>query len=296
MKNWTESQEQFVRDNYLTMTHKEMAEITGKSWIQVKSMCRNNGLILKGEDLRNRKISAQQKAHAHKMLNEIQGQFVRDNYLTMPIKTIAKVLELKSQTAIRTYMKRNNMKVPKEIAEGFKSEGMFRLGVSPVNKGKKQTEFMSQEGIEKTKASRFQKGSKPHNTVEIGTEIVDKDGYLKIKIANPNRWMYVHRLIWMKEHGAIPRTHIVVFKDGDNRNFELSNLQLISRLENLKRNYNAEKMRACSKELQDNYVAGVLKRGTQLSTADIPLEIIELKRTQLKINRELKKLNQNESK
>jgi len=296
MKNWTPSQKQFVRNNYLTMTHKEMAEITGKTWIQVKSMCRNNGLILKGEDLRKRKIAAQKKAHEHRLLDEIQGQFIKDNYLTMPIKTIAKALGLKSQTSVRTYMKRNNIKVPKEIADGFKSEGMFRLGVSPVNKGKKQTEFMSAEGIEKTKASRFQKGSKPHNTVEIGAETVDGDGYLKIKIANPNRWMYTHRLIWMKEYGAIPRTHIVIFKDGDKRNFDISNLVLISKLDNLKRNYNAEKMRACSKELQDNYVAGILKRGTQLLTTDIPKELIELKRSALKINRELKKIAQNESK
>jgi hypothetical protein len=100
----------------------------------------------------------------------------------------------------------------------------------------------------------------------------------------------------MKEYGAIPRTHIVIFKDGDKRNFDISNLVLISKSENLKINRNTEKAWACSKQLQDNYVAGVLKRGTQLLTTDIPKELIELKRSALKINRELKKIAQNESK
>lgn len=43
-------------------------------------------------------------------------------------------------------------------------EYRFKKGSIPVNKGRKQEEFMSKEQIEKTKATRFKKGNAPHNT------------------------------------------------------------------------------------------------------------------------------------
>ena len=38
------------------------------------------------------------------------------------------------------------------------NSGQFPKGHVPRNKGKKQTDFMSAEAIERTKATRFQKG------------------------------------------------------------------------------------------------------------------------------------------
>ena len=67
----------------------------------------------------------------------------------------------------------------------------------------------------------------------IGSEIVDADGYHKIKIGNPNYWIFVHRLIWMKEHGDIPENGMITFLDGDKDNLDPSNLCMITNAENL---------------------------------------------------------------
>ena len=47
------------------------------------------------------------------------------------------------------------------LARVQNKETRFKKGNVPVNKGKKQTEFMTSEAIERTKATRFQKGMKP---------------------------------------------------------------------------------------------------------------------------------------
>jgi hypothetical protein len=61
----------------------------------------------------------------------------------------------------------------------------FKKGQLPVNKGKKQIEFMSIEAIKKTVATRFKKGNKPHNTYE-------KDGIITSRIDNSGRpYLYI---------------------------------------------------------------------------------------------------------
>lgn len=47
--------------------------------------------------------------------------------------------------------------------EGIRHQ--YKKGHIPTNKGKKQIEYMTPEGIEKTKATRFQKGQLPTNTL-----------------------------------------------------------------------------------------------------------------------------------
>jgi hypothetical protein len=85
--------------------------------------------------------------------------------------------------------------------------------------------------------SSFKKGNKPQTWMPVGSETVDKDGYLKRKVADTgtkkNNWVHVHRLTWEQHHGRkIPAGHIVIFVDGNNRNFEPENLRLISRADN----------------------------------------------------------------
>lgn len=83
--------------------------------------------------------------------------------------------------------------------------------------------------------TRFKKGNKPHTWKPIGYERVTKEGVLQRKIT-PRDFRAVHALIWEEAHGPIPRDHIVVFKDRNRRNFALSNLECISRSENMRRN------------------------------------------------------------
>lgn len=97
----------------------------------------------------------------------------------------------------------------------------FKPGRVPCNKGK--------TGIGGWEPTQFKKGNKPHNYKSVGTERVNGDDYVDIKVADPNKWRAKHLIIWEKENGPIPKGKVVIFGDGNRRNFDLDNLLLVSR-------------------------------------------------------------------
>lgn len=111
--------------------------------------------------------------------------------------------------------------------------GQFVKGHKPFNKGLKQSDYMSEDAIKRIKKTMFKKGNIPANHRQIGSERITKDGYIEVKIAEPNKWKLKHRVIYEQNFGEIPKSHIVTFADGNTRNLELDNLVLISRSENL---------------------------------------------------------------
>ena len=111
----------------------------------------------------------------------------------------------------------------------------FKPGHTPHNKGKQ----MDAEIYEKVAPTMFKKGNKPANTKPVGTINVRLDSqnrpyqYIKIK---DSHWELLQRYVWTKAHGEIPRGSVVIFLDGNYLNCELSNLQVITRKENMARN------------------------------------------------------------
>jgi len=122
---------------------------------------------------------------------------------------------------------------PKGYLGGKASQ--FKLGHTPKNKGKQ----MDAEIYEKVAPTMFKKGNKPHNTKPIGAINIrlDTQGrpyqYIKIK---DSHWELLQRHVWTKANGEIPRGSVVIFLDGNYLNCELSNLQVITRRENMARN------------------------------------------------------------
>ena len=84
--------------------------------------------------------------------------------------------------------------------------------------------------------SWFKKGNIPQNCKPVGTERLDRDGYVEIKISDPNKWELKHRYLWEKENGKIPKGMVLIFKDNNKLNIDLDNLILINRAENMKIN------------------------------------------------------------
>ena len=118
------------------------------------------------------------------------------------------------------------------IKSGIDSK--FKKGNIPANKGKKGS--MSPEQYKKCKATMFKKGSIPANARAIGSERIDKNGYVLIKIQDGHgnkNWIRKHRYLYEQAYGEIPKGHKVIFADGNIRNFELNNLILISDAEEL---------------------------------------------------------------
>jgi hypothetical protein len=104
--------------------------------------------------------------------------------------------------------------------------GRFDKGHEPPNKGRKG---YHSPGSEK---GWFQKGHKPWNYAKVGAEAWTTDGYLKVKIAEPNKWKAKHLLVWEKENGKVPEGFCVSFKDGNHENCTIENLVLLSLAEN----------------------------------------------------------------
>lgn len=108
----------------------------------------------------------------------------------------------------------------------FENHGRFEKGHIPANKGKK----MPAAVYEKAKHTMFKKGHQPGNHREVGSERTNVDGYIEIKVAEPNRWQLKHRVIYENYHNVkLKSTDVVIFLDGDKQNFDIENLALIDR-------------------------------------------------------------------
>ena len=85
--------------------------------------------------------------------------------------------------------------------------------------------------IKAVKNHGFKKGNVPKNYRPIGSERITKDGYIEIKVKDPNEWQLKHRVLWENQHGKIPENHILIFLDGNRLNCSIENLKLVSRSE-----------------------------------------------------------------
>jgi hypothetical protein len=104
-------------------------------------------------------------------------------------------------------------------------DGRFQPGNVPRNKGKKGRHFAGSE------KGWFAPRHRPHNWKPVGTERISPEGYVEVKIRNPNKWKAKHRIVWEKANGKIPRGRVVLFADRNKFNFALDNLLLVSRAE-----------------------------------------------------------------
>jgi len=94
--------------------------------------------------------------------------------------------------------------------------GSYRPGNVPANKGKTH--------------KPWQGCYRP-----IGSERLQQ-GYIFIKVSNRRKpaqknWEAKQVGIWKAANGKVPKGHVVIFADGNNRNFALDNLLLVSRRE-----------------------------------------------------------------
>ena len=162
--------------------------------------------------------------------SEEQKEFIITNNYGKYSKELAEMFNQHFNTNITAkeiaYFRRNN-----KLKSGL--TGQFKKGNVAHNKGKKQIEYMSQESIERTKKTRFKKGNKPKNYRPIGSERITKDGYIEVKVADPNKWETKNKIIYKQYFGDIPKGHKVIYADGNKLNNDINNLILVSDNEEL---------------------------------------------------------------
>ena len=166
-----------------------------------------------------------------------EDTFLIENVKGISLKELTKRFNDKfnynlSESAIAN--RKHKLKLSSEI-----TGGQFKKGHKTWNKGTK--------GLTKANKTSFKKGDIPHNYRPIGSERITKDGYIEIKIADPNKWQHKQRYIYESVYGKIPKGHKVIFVDGNIHNFDLDNLILVSNAEELI--MNSRNLRSNNKEI-----------------------------------------------
>lgn len=90
------------------------------------------------------------------------------------------------------------------------------------------------------KGTRFKAGNMPQTYRPVGSERTDRDGILWRKVSDTRvkciDWKAVHVIEWEAANGPLPVGKVVIFSDGNRRNFDSSNLLALTRAELMKRN------------------------------------------------------------
>lgn len=167
-------------------------------------------------------------------------EFIEANYLTMPLKQMAKALG-RSQTFVAVRMRKIGLVVPEDVKRAFVLQSQFKKGHATYNKGKKLANILPPATLARLTKTSFKPNHKPANTKEIGTvniRIHKRTGtpYKYIKLADC-KWELLHRYNWRMAHGDIPHGVNVQFKDGDTLNCNLDNLYIIHRQDQARVNH-----------------------------------------------------------
>ncbi len=179
--------------------------------------------------------------HGHRMTTPEMDEFIKSKSKGVGPKEMTEMVNKRFETSftegqIKSYYGRN------KINSGL--TGRFVKGQASYNKGLKQTDYMSPEAIERTKATRFQKGHIPANggapvgTIRLRHNHKEREvkPYYWIKTAQPSTWRMYHVFLWEEYNGPVPEGYIVTFADGDTLNCVIDNLILTSRAQNAVKN------------------------------------------------------------
>lgn len=151
-------------------------------------------------------------------------KFILDNYKGVSTRELTDRFNVRFETDV-TPEQMKSYKGNHKLNSGL--NGYFPKGNVPHNKGKK----MSPEVYEKVKHTMFQKGQMPVQHRPVGSERVNVDGYIEIKVEEPKKWRLKHNVVWEQHNGEIPKGSVVIFLDGDKLNISIDNLKLIKRSE-----------------------------------------------------------------
>ena len=159
------------------------------------------------------------KLKMHKYTQQ-EIDWLKENSIGVPFRDIAKNFNAMFGASVNH--KSLEQKIHKiGISNGLKG-GQFPKGHVPFNKGKKKYWIGGEE-------TQFKKGHIPFNYRPVGSERINRDGYIEVKVADPHKWELKHRVLYKKHFGEIPRGFIVIFADGNKKNLNIENLSLISR-------------------------------------------------------------------
>lgn len=220
---YTEEMHQFILEHYKEVSVKELARMFNARF---NTDVTDAGMksYLTNRKMRNGRPTGYSDGIYSKEFPKEIVEYIHSNYKGTGHKVMAAALNERFGTSY-TASQIKGYYANHKLNSGL--TGRFEKGQMSHNKGKK----MPPEVYEKAKETMFKKGNIPVNHREVGSERITKDGYVEIKIAEPNKWRLKHLVVWEKENGPLPRGHAILFLDGNAQNVELSNLRLVTRSE-----------------------------------------------------------------
>lgn len=215
----------FIAANVVGTTTRALAEMVNKKFdlgfteAMMKSYKANHDLK---SGTRCGKAPGWSKVYPPEVMN-----FLADNVTGRTSNDLVELLNHEFNTdytvsQIRAYKKNH------DLTSGI--DCRFKPGTIPPNKG---TKGVYAPGCEK---GWFRRGNRPRNYLPVGSEVASTEGYVVVKVADPNVWEFKHKIVWRLEKGEIPEGKILTFLDGNKLNTNVSNLALITNDENLQMN------------------------------------------------------------
>ena len=173
-----------------------------------------------------------------------EDDLLRSRYADEPTESIAAALN-RTLSAIYSRVSALGIAKSETFLARMRSDQLQRLGVvgeatrfaagqTPWNRG------IRHNVGGRSSETRFKPGHKTHNWRPIGYERMTWDGYLERKVTDTGvkriDYRLVHHLVWRAAGREIPPGHALTFRDGDKRNFDLDNLELLPRKQLMQRN------------------------------------------------------------
>lgn len=159
---------------------------------------------------------------------EEQRQFIKEHNYLKTSRELADMFNKRFGTSI-TYKNIKCFRENHHLNSGL--TGRFEKGHVPANKGKKWNDYMSEEGQLNSLKTTFKKGNVPANHKPVGYERINVDGYIEIKVKEPNVFRLKHRVVYEQHYGKIPADMNVIFADGNKLNLDIDNLILVKKSE-----------------------------------------------------------------
>jgi hypothetical protein len=213
---WSKEMEDKLTELYPKIDNRELCKIFGFTISSIRSKASELGLK---KIIRTRNWTISEVEELKKMYSDTDNDILVTYFgrTKESIYNKAHVLGIKKSDEFIAKAKLIWSEHVREVGKEYR----FKKGMKTWNKGIK--------GYMGANVTSFKKGHQPKCYLPVGTESEDRDGYVKIKIADPNIWELKHRVIWEERFGSIPDKHAVIFIDGNKRNFDLTNLVLVHR-------------------------------------------------------------------
>lgn len=222
MKRFTFQSEhiEYMKSAYKTMSLLELTKAFNekfnvkKTFSQIKAATKNHKITC------GRKQGELTKGKFRSYTNE-QAEFLKIGYQTLSLSDLTTSFNVKfsiekTEKQIRSFLRNHKIKSGRT--------GHFNPGDKSWNAGTK--------GLMKPNSGSFKKGDRPVNWRPVGSERINVDGYIEIKISEPRTWELKQRVVWSEHKGVIPPGHNVRFNDGDRLNCSIENLFLVNDSEN----------------------------------------------------------------